>query len=129
VKGLEFNQRSPVYIQVLYWFKKRIVTGEFKSGESIPSRRALATELKINPNTAQKVYRELEEQQLITTERNVPSKITMDQAIIDRVRTELLDDAVKQFVDAIHMIEVPLNDIIVHFKREYTIRKRGEIDA
>lgn len=126
---MEFNQRSPVYIQVLYWFKKRIVTGEFKSGESIPSRRALATELKINPNTAQKVYRELEEQQLITTERNVPSKITMDQAIIDRVRTEILDDAVKQFVDAIHMIEVPLTDIIVHFKREYTIRKRGEIDA
>lgn len=57
---LHFNKRIPIYLQVLDLFKKRIVTGEFKRGESIPSRRALVATLKIHPNTAQKVYKELD---------------------------------------------------------------------
>jgi len=126
---LHFDQRTPIYLQVLYWFKKRIVMGEFQRGESIPSRRALASELKIHPNTAQKVYKELEEQLLITTDRNVLSKVTLDQSIIDRARTELLENAVKQFVDSIYAIQIPLEEVIINFEKEYNIRKRSELDA
>lgn len=126
---LHFDQLTPIYLQVLYWFKKRIVMGEFKREESIPSRRALASELKIHPNTAQKVYKELEEQRLITTDRNVPSKVTMDQSIIDRARIELLENAVKQFVESIYAIQIPLEEVIINFEKEYNIRKRSELDA
>lgn len=126
---LHFDQRTPIYLQVLYWFKKRIVMGEYKRGESIPSRRALANELKIHPNTAQKVYKELEDQRLITTDRNVPSKVTLDQSIIDRVRIELLENAVKQFVESIYAIQIPLEEVIINFEKEYNIRKRSELDA
>lgn len=126
---LHFDQRTPIYLQVLYWFKKRIVMGEFQRGESIPSRRVLASELKIHPNTAQKVYKELEEQLLITTDRNVLSKVTLDQSIIDRARTELLENAVKQFVDSIYAIQIPLEEVIINFEKEYNIRKRSELDA
>lgn len=126
---LHFDQRMPIYLQVLDWFKKRIVMGEFKRGESIPSRRALLTALKIHPNTPQKVYKKLEEQQLITTERNVPCKVTMDQSVIDQARTELLDNAVKQFVESIHAVQISLDEGLINFEKEYTIRKGSELDA
>ncbi|MCT4791043.1 MULTISPECIES: GntR family transcriptional regulator [Exiguobacterium] len=126
---LHFNKRIPIYLQVLDWFKKRIVMGEFKRGESIPSRRALAATLKIHPNTAQKVYKELEEQQLITTELNVPSKVTMDQSVIDQARTELLDNTVTQFVESIRALQISLEEGLINFEKEYTIRKGSELDA
>ncbi|WP_313351291.1 GntR family transcriptional regulator [Exiguobacterium sp.] len=78
---MQFDQRSPVYLQVVRWFKQRIATEELQSGQEIPSRREIAAQLGINPNTAQKAYKEMEEQQLITTERNVPSKITRDRCL------------------------------------------------
>lgn len=126
---MHFDQRIPIYLQVLDWFKKRIVIGEFKRGQSIPSRRALATALKIHPNTAQKVYKKLEEQQLITTERNVQSRVTMDQSVIDQARTELLDNAVTQFVESIHALQISLEEGLINFEKESNNRKGSELDA
>ncbi|WP_200934657.1 MULTISPECIES: GntR family transcriptional regulator [Exiguobacterium] len=126
---MEFDQRSPVYLQVIRWFKERIATGEFVGGQEIPSRRALAAELGINPNTAQKVYKEMEEQQLITTERNVPSRITTDPQVVERVRSELLSEAVAQFVTAVQAIQVPLDEVMSTVQNVYQTNERGELDA
>jgi len=126
---LEFDQRSPVYLQVIRWFKERIATGEFVGGQEIPSRRALAAELGINPNTAQKVYKEMEEQQLITTERNVPSRITTDPQVVERVRSELLSEAVAEFVTAVQAIQVPLDEVMSTVQNVYHTNERGELDA
>lgn len=126
---MEFDQRSPVYLQVIRWFKERIATREFVGGQEIPSRRALAAELGINPNTAQKVYKEMEEQQLITTERNVPSRITTDPQVVERVRSELLSEAVSQFVTAVQAIQVPLDEIMSTVQNVYQTNERGELDA
>ena len=126
---MEFDQRSPVYLQVIRWFKERIATGEFVGGQEIPSRRALAAELGINPNTAQKVYKEMEEQQLITTERNVPSRITTDPQVVERVRSELLSEAVAEFVTAVQAIQVPLDEVMSTVQTVYQTNERGELDA
>ena len=45
--------------------------------------------MKINPNTAQRAYKEMEEQGLIFTEGNLPSRITKDEQMLKRVREEL----------------------------------------
>jgi len=129
VNVLQFDQRSPVYLQVIRWFKERIATGEFVGGQEIPSRRALAAELGINPNTAQKVYKEMEEQQLITTERNVPSRITTDPRVVERVRTEMLDEAVAQFVMAVQAIQIPLDEVMTTVQHVYQTSERGEVNA
>lgn len=68
--GVSFNIREPVYIQVVRHFKEQIATGQIGAGDKIPSRRELASVMKINANTAQKAYKEMEEQGLIVTEGN-----------------------------------------------------------
>jgi GntR family transcriptional regulator len=93
-----FNNRDPVYLQVVRHFKERIATGRLKAGQVIPSRRELGALLKINPNTAQKAYKEMEEQRLIITEGNSPSRITEEADILRVIRSELIEDAVEAFV-------------------------------
>lgn len=68
--NISFNTRDPVYLQVIRHVKLLIARGELEGGDTIPSRRELATSLKINPNTVQRAYKEMEEAQLIHTERN-----------------------------------------------------------
>lgn len=116
---IQFNTRSPVYIQVVDYFKKKMALGELKAGEEMPSRRELATELKINPNTVQKAFKEMEDQQLITTERNRPSRVTTDDHVLKQIRTELVDDAVAVFVESIQELDVTMDELVDKIKRQY----------
>ena len=114
-----FNNRDPVYLQVVRYFKEQIATGRLESGEEIPSRRELANLLKINPNTAQKAYKEMEEQGLIYTERNFPSRVTTDKDILSSVRQELIHEAVGTFIKAIKPIQLPVDEVLTIVKEAY----------
>jgi DNA-binding transcriptional regulator YhcF (GntR family) len=123
---MNVNTREPVYLQVVRHFKEQIAIGNFVAGQEIPSRRELAASLNINPNTAQKAYKEMEEQGLIHTERNFPSQITMNETILQAVRQELILAAVDTFVDAIRPINVPVDELLRVVKEKYSEEIREE---
>lgn len=117
-----FNNRDPVYLQVVRHFKEQIATGRLEAGQVIPSRRELGALLKINPNTAQKAYKEMEEQQLIVTEGNSPSRITYDVRILQDIRSELLADAVDAFITSVSKIDVPIEELLHLVQSKYILR-------
>ncbi|WP_164670849.1 GntR family transcriptional regulator [Virgibacillus doumboii] len=123
--NVNFNKRDPVYVQVIRHFKEQIATGIFEPGQEIPSRRELANKLKINPNTAQRAYKEMEEEGLIYTERNLPSKITKDEKILGSVREELILEAVDAFIHSIRSINVPVDEVLDLVKEKYTNERNG----
>ncbi|WP_018759252.1 GntR family transcriptional regulator [Paenibacillus terrigena] len=114
-----FNNRDPVYLQVVRHFKEQIATGRLKAGQVIPSRRELGALLKINPNTAQKAYKEMEEQRLIITEGNSPSRITEEAAILRAIRSELIESAVESFVVSVRRIDVPVDELLDLVRTKY----------
>jgi GntR family transcriptional regulator len=117
--NVTFNNRDPVYLQVVRYFKEEIATGKLAAGQEIPSRRELAAVLKINPNTAQKAYKEMEEQNLIHTEGNSPSRITTDERVLSSIREELIREAVQVFVGSIKNINVPVDELLQIVKEKY----------
>ncbi len=119
VMNVNFNKRDPLYEQVVRHFKEEIAAGILEPGQEVPSRRELANQLKINPNTAQRAYKEMEEQGLIHTESNLPSKITRDLTILGAVQDELLEEAISSFISAIRPIRVPLEKVIGLIKEKY----------
>ncbi|WP_339315262.1 GntR family transcriptional regulator [Paenibacillus sp. FSL R10-2734] len=123
--GVSFNIREPVYIQVVRHFKEQIATGQISAGDKIPSRRELAAVMKINPNTAQKAYKEMEEQGLIVTEGNSPSRITQDQRILSSIRSELIETAVDAFIVSIQNIQIPVEELVDIVKTKYTSERKS----
>lgn len=117
--NVKFNNRDPVYVQVIRHFKEQIAKGYFEPGQEIPSRRELANQLKINPNTAQRAYKEMEEQGLIFTEGNLPSCITKDEVVLKSVREELIIEAVDLFLGAIKSINAPLPEVLELVQKKY----------
>ena len=57
---LNYRDARPIYEQVRDGLRRLIVTGGLADGEKLPSVRALASQLAINPNTIQRAYNELE---------------------------------------------------------------------
>ena len=69
--SLNYRDSRPIYEQMKDGLRKLIVTGALGTGEKLPSVRALATQLSINPNTIQRAYNELESEGYIYS---VPGK-------------------------------------------------------
>ena len=65
------SSKRDVYIEIAERYEKFIKLGIIKAGEKLPSVRAAAGELKVNPNTVGRAYSLLEERGLI---RAIPKK-------------------------------------------------------
>lgn len=57
---IDLKDRRPIYEQLIDQIMDLVLHGVMQPGEQLPSVRALASELAINPNTIQKAYAELE---------------------------------------------------------------------
>lgn len=117
---VSFNNRDPIYLQVVRYFKAEIAAGRLAAGEVIPSRRELAALLKINPNTVQRSYKEMEEQGLIITEGNSLSCITRDEGILKSIRQELINDAIDTFMASLQGMDISVEELLEQVKDKYT---------
>ena len=64
---LNYRDSRPIYGQIKDGLRRLIVTGALEPDEKLPSVRAMAVELAINPNTIQRAYAELEAEGFIYT--------------------------------------------------------------
>lgn len=62
---LDYQDRRPLYEQIVEKLRTLILRGVLPPGERLPSVRQLALDLAINPNTIQRAYMELEQLGLI----------------------------------------------------------------
>ncbi|HEX6039154.1 GntR family transcriptional regulator [Longimicrobium sp.] len=67
--NLDPADERPLYQQIVDEVRRGLVLGTLAPQAPLPSVRALAAELRINPNTVQQAYRELERAGIIYTRR------------------------------------------------------------
>ncbi len=61
------NTNQPIYEQIVSQIKAKVISGELKHGDAIPSMRALAKSLHISVITVQRAYEELQRDGFIET--------------------------------------------------------------
>ena len=82
------SSRQPIYDQITSQMKSKILAGEMKEGDALPSMRFLAKELRISVITTKRAYEELERDGFIST---VPGKGSfVARKNLDFVREEQL---------------------------------------
>lgn len=113
------NEREPVYLQIVRFIKQKIVREELKPGDIIPSRREMAVQIKVNPNTVQKAYKEMEDMGIIDTIKSYQSTITKDEKIISNIRAELIKESMEYFMENMKAINVDKEEIIQIITDEY----------
>jgi GntR family transcriptional regulator len=66
---LDSKSGVPIYRQIVDQVRHGIASGRLRPGEQLPTVRALAVDLSVNPNTVIKAYSLLEQQGVLTTEQ------------------------------------------------------------
>ena len=92
----------PIYLQLIEQVKRAVALGTLDSGEQLPTVKALALDLTVNPNTVARAYRELERDRVIETSPGRGSFVRADgspsevkRAVTD-VASSALSNAVRE---------------------------------
>ncbi|MBO4836522.1 MAG: GntR family transcriptional regulator [Clostridia bacterium] len=101
---MNFDPMTPIWLQVAVKLKQQIVTGCLAPGDKLPGGRDLALQYGINPNTAARIYQELEREGICVTRRGLGTYVTEEQAVIARLRSEMARQAVKRFMTDIQSL-------------------------
>lgn len=96
--AISFDSNIPIYIQVMDYIKKEIVSGRLKPGDKVDSVRDLAMRFGVNPNTVQRSLSELEREGLLKSERTVGRFISENEELINLTREQMAFSCVSRYV-------------------------------
>ena len=91
---MEFKERRPIYIQIADALCERILNGEWKENERIPSIRELAVEIEVNPNTVTRTFGYLQDKEIIYNKRGIGYFVSEDA--VERTRRLKREDFLKE---------------------------------
>ncbi|MEG0775559.1 GntR family transcriptional regulator [Clostridium sp.] len=119
----KFDENLPIYIQIMDYIKKKVIIGEIKEGDKLPSVRELSSELKVNPNTISRAYQELEREGFTYTQRGMGTFITEDKDILFNLKKTMAKDIVSKFIYQIRELHFSKEEILILLEDEM---KEGE---
>jgi GntR family transcriptional regulator len=102
----------PVSDQVVYAVTKAVVSGRLKPGDAFPSVRTLSQELRINPNTAQRIIGLLAAQGLLEVLPGIGTRVAAARAAARADRQALLTRDVEALVVEARRLQLDLGDLI-----------------
>lgn len=109
---IEFDNNLPIYLQIMNYIKREIITGKLQPGDKIPSVRELASELQINPNTVQRTFQELEREEIVETRRGLGRYVTSEGSKIMTIKKEMAGELIDNFIRGMRELGFKNEDIL-----------------
>lgn len=108
--GFRLEPGVPIYQQLLRSIKRGVAAGTIRDGDELPSRRVLSAQLGVNPNTVQKAFRILEEEELVRSRSGARSFMSLSEEKILAVRAELIESEAGAFISALKQSGLTLEE-------------------
>ncbi len=120
--SLDAASGVPFYRQIIQQIEQAILARRLEPGDRLPTIRALAIELKINPNTIAKAYGELEIRGIVTTQVGSGTYVSNKRIDMeDSERTKKMEAGVARFIrdmEALGMDRAAMLDLVRGFEED-----------
>lgn len=108
---MEFDAAQPIYRQIIDGYKKQLIRGELQPGDKIPSQREYAEKARVNPNTVQRAYREMEMMQMVETQRGQGTFITVSPEMLMTMKQETAKSVMSYFLNEMNELGFTSSEI------------------
>jgi GntR family transcriptional regulator len=110
--GLTLRPGQSIFDQVVFAATRAFISGEFQPGQSFPSVRVLATELKIHPNTAHKIVQYLVQERWLEVVPGVGTVVAQAPEARAGDKKRLLKQEVEQLVVGAKRVGLGLDQVV-----------------
>jgi GntR family transcriptional regulator len=108
---IELRNGPPVYEQIALAAKKAILGGLMQPDDPFPSVRAISREVKVNPNTVQKVVAQLRREGFLEVRPGVGTVVRQPDRIDPAAREALLGEDLEALAVRARELGLPLEDL------------------
>ncbi len=122
----DFDERYPIYKQIVNRFTRSLVRQELKPGERVPSIRDVALTLGVNTNTVQRAYQELERGELIFPQGGTGYYVSQDEKVIERIELEVVHESVVKFLEEMRELGLDNVRILAELKKQMETEEKGD---
>lgn len=126
---MKFNESAPIYLQIIDRIKADIVAGKLKGGDKLPSVREIAETFKVNPNTVQRVYMELEREGVAYPQRGIGTFVTEGVELISRLKTTQANKYTERYVGEMKGLGMKDNEVLDKVKRVLEGNENGDSES
>jgi GntR family transcriptional regulator len=103
----------PIYRQIIRQIEYAILSGRMRAGDRLPTIRALAVELKTNPNTIARAYNEMEIKGILVTQVGSGTFISDKKPVLDDDRlNRKIQEVLGRFMQEIQGLGVDKRELI-----------------
>ena len=116
---MEFKQKRTIYQQIAESICEKIMCEEFIEEGKIPSIRSLAIDLQVNPNTVQRTYEFLQQEEIIFTQRGLGYFVS--KGAKSKIKKTRINDFLKLELPLLfknmELLEIDMDTIIEEYKK------------
>lgn len=103
---MNFNTNKPIYLQIVDVICDRILSGELKGGDRIPSVREYGADIGVNPNTMMRSYEKLTADGIIFNKRGIGYFVADDarDTVLAAQRKEFMEKDVPAILQRMRLL-------------------------
>jgi GntR family transcriptional regulator len=122
------NDGVPIYLQIVQQVKYLVASGRLAPGDELPTIRALAERLLVNPNTVARAYRDLEAAGVVATRRGAGTHVSDAASALGRREClEILTRRIDALLAEARQMNVNAEEILELIRRrDGVMRSRPE---
>jgi DNA-binding transcriptional regulator YhcF (GntR family) len=116
---MQFNNTGQaIYLQIVDYVCERVLLGEFRPEDKLPSVREMAVQLEVNPNTVMRAYEFLKQQQIIHDKRGIGYFISEEAkaAALAYRKQEFTESELPAFFRVLFMLGMEPQDLLPAFE-------------
>jgi DNA-binding transcriptional regulator YhcF (GntR family) len=113
---VDLDNRTPIYQQIIANFSRALVRGDLKPGDRILSIRELSAALKVNTNTTQRAYQEMERDGLIYSQRGTGYFIMENMELTAKVKQTMTARTLTLFLEEMRALGFEDGDILTELE-------------
>ena len=111
---MEYSEHKPIYLQNVDLMQEKILRGDWREEERIPSVREMGAMVGVNPNTIVRSYQLLEAQEIIYNKRGLGYFVKEGAVarIKDNVKNEFIANELPQFKAKAQMLGITKDELV-----------------
>ena len=114
----------PIYQQIVTQVMYLVSSGRLKPGEEVPSIRALAERIRVNPNTVARAYRELQDKGVLANRRTAGTFVAEGvSSLARREKTRILSERIDALLAESRQLGISIDEVIDLLKRRDSLMK------
>ena len=123
-----FTDSQAIYLQIAEYIGDKILMGEWKPEERIPSVRDLAVIMEVNPNTVMRTFENLQSAEVIFNKRGLGYFVSPDATEKIRMerRKKFMEIVLPNFFRQLSLLNISIEEIEILYNKYTNIKEKED---